>query len=238
MTAWDILLIIVSCLLIVIIILQESNEDANSDWIKENHQSSQAQSDTQKPDLIEQPDMTDLSGYLILNDEEITQVSLLCTKMGTVKDIPAAKKLVEQLKEIIGEKKMEDGVLDSSKYDALKEESVRLQEYVDQCLAAEHATEAIDAETLKTITNHCKENCTVYRIGGDEFVFIGNVKSEIDVDQMIKKFLNTIGDDTTVAYGYSVSYDAEPLIKTFKLADNNMYLCKEKIKRKKSLEQR
>lgn len=30
MTAWDILLIIVSCLLIVIIILQESNEDANS----------------------------------------------------------------------------------------------------------------------------------------------------------------------------------------------------------------
>lgn len=79
-------------------------------------------------------------------------------------------------------------------------------------------------------------NC--FRIGGDEFVFIGNVKSEIDVDQMIKKFLNTIGDDTTVAYGYSVSYDAEPLIKTFKLADNNMYLCKEKIKRKKSLEQR
>lgn len=70
-----------------------------------------------------------------------------------------------------------------------------------------------------------------YRIGGDEFVFIGTQMLQRDLDEMIESFIHEIDNPKSVAYGYYFTSSVIDAVHVFNNADDNMYSYKNKIKK-------
>lgn len=88
-------------------------------------------------------------------------------------------------------------------------------------------------KALKTLAEKVKENiyngCVLYRIGGDEFAIL--CKKDIPLEEMVEKIRNSMND---TPYKWSVGYSTiidNDYDKSFKKADENMYIEKEKMKK-------
>ncbi len=81
----------------------------------------------------------------------------------------------------------------------------------------------------KAISSTLKDG-KYYRIGGDEFVYVGKHISEGTLVLLLNELVNKLDNPKSLSYGYAFSEKGIPIMETFNTADNRMYDYKKEIK--------
>lgn len=98
-------------------------------------------------------------------------------------------------------------------------------------------------EIAKLLYSNFKNHGNIYRLGGDEFIIICNSNLSLDIALIFKEINNDIKSNFKLgrfkpylAYGHAIFQSGENFDKVLKEADNEMYLCKERIKNRDRLD--
>lgn len=97
-------------------------------------------------------------------------------------------------------------------------------------------------EVSKLMYSKFNDYGTIYRIGGDEFVIVGNHNITKELSKIFKEINEEIRANLTfgrikpyIAYGHVLFRNGANFDKKLKEADNQMYLCKERMKNMEKL---
>lgn len=98
-------------------------------------------------------------------------------------------------------------------------------------------------EIAKLLYSNFKNYGSIYRLGGDEFIIICNNNLNLDIGSIFKNINNEIKSNFKLgrfkpylAYGHAMFQSGENFDRALKEADNQMYLCKERIKNRDRLD--
>lgn len=98
-------------------------------------------------------------------------------------------------------------------------------------------------EIAKLLYSNFKNHGNIYRLGGDEFIIICNSNLSLDIALIFKEINKDIKSNFKLgrfkpylAYGHAIFQSGENFDKVLKEADNEMYLCKERIKNRDRLD--
>ena len=81
------------------------------------------------------------------------------------------------------------------------------------------------------LKHHCPRNCTVYRVGGDEFIILCRKTREAEIKSMINTMRdNLVHTSYVCAFGYAMCSSDVNVFDAIKLADARMHEDKSKTK--------
>ncbi|MBR4120205.1 MAG: GGDEF domain-containing protein [Spirochaetales bacterium] len=103
--------------------------------------------------------------------------------------------------------------------------------YLNDTLGHEAGDMALEV-VAGVFRNNCKEKCSAYRIGGDEFMIICRNTNEFDIRTMIFNMKEGLKQTSYVcSFGYAMCSADVPMEETLRIADSRMYADKAAIKK-------